>query len=64
MNATDVNKPQMTLEKLRHEHAHLESRLRQLERPRSISPEESYEMQVIKKRKLSIKDRISILETR
>ena len=60
----DVNKRQHTLEALRREHALLESRLRELERPRSISPEESYEMQVIKKRKLNIKDRMSVLEAR
>lgn len=64
MNQLDVNKRQATLDSLRNEHANLESRLRELERPRSISPEESYEMQVIKKRKLSIKDRISMLEPR
>ncbi len=60
----DVTKRQTTLENLQREHALLESRLKELERPRSISPEESYEMQVIKKRKLSIKDRISVLESR
>jgi hypothetical protein len=60
----DVSKRQQSLDNLRREHALLESRLKELERPRSISPEESYEMQVIKKRKLSIKDRISVLEAR
>ncbi len=49
------------LETLREEHGDLESRLRQLDRHRSLSPEEQYEMQVIKKRKLHLKDRISRL---
>ena len=48
-----------TLDQLRTEHGQLESRLQQLARPRSLSPEERYEMQVIKKRKLVLKDEIS-----
>ena len=43
---------------LRAEHADLEARLEQLENLRSLSPEEQYEKQVIKKRKLFLKDRI------
>lgn len=55
-NAEDVHT-------LRDEHQNLESRLHQLEKHRSLSPEEQYEAQVIKKRKLALKDRISTLET-
>lgn len=47
---------------LRVEHQNLESRLRQLDKHRSLSPEEQYEVQVIKKRKLALKDRINSLE--
>jgi uncharacterized protein YdcH (DUF465 family) len=41
---------------LHEEHAALEARLHQLERQRSHSPEERYEILVIKKRKLALKD--------
>lgn len=41
---------------LHEEHAALEARLHQLERQRSHSPEERYEIMVIKKRKLALKD--------
>jgi len=47
---------------LRAQHQNLETRLRQLDKHRSLSPEEQYEVQVIKKRKLALKDRISSLE--
>lgn len=47
------------LDSLRAEHRELETRLRKLDRHRSLSPEEQYEMQVIKKRKLALKDRIA-----
>ncbi|MEZ4459837.1 MAG: YdcH family protein [bacterium] len=47
---------------LKTEHESLDVRLRQLDRHLSLSPEEQYEMQVIKKRKLAIKDRIANLE--
>ena len=46
---------------LREEHQNLETRLRQLERQRSLSPVEQYEVQVLKKRKLALKDRIQNL---
>lgn len=51
------------LDVLRAEHESLEARLLELERHRSLSPEEQYEIQVIKKRKLAIKDRIASLES-
>ena len=47
---------------LKTEHESPDVRLRQLDRHLSLSPEEQYEMQVIKKRKLAIKDRIANLE--
>lgn len=47
-----------TLESLRDAHQHLERRLNKLDGHRSLSPEEQYEVQVLKKRKLAIKDRI------
>lgn len=58
----DVESPQRTLEELRNEHSELEQRLDQLERPRSMSPEEEQEVQVIKKRKLALKDQMTKLE--
>lgn len=51
-----------TLDQLRNQHGTLEARLQQLDRHRSLSPEEQYEMQVIKKRKLHLKDQITRLE--
>ncbi len=47
---------------LRSEHESLDLRLGQLDRHLSLSPEEQYEKQVIKKRKLVLKDRIAHLE--
>ena len=47
---------------LRQEHETLDSRLQKLDRQRSLSPEEQYEMMVIKKRKLALKDRINSME--
>jgi hypothetical protein len=44
---------------LQEEHAALEARQRELERQRSLSPEERYELLVIKKRKLALKDRLT-----
>ena len=44
------------------EHQNLEVRLKQLDKHRSLSPEEQYEIQVIKKRKLALKDLITALE--
>lgn len=48
----------LNLEDLRHEHSTLDTRLKQLEAHRSLSPQEQYEKAIIKKRKLAIKDRI------
>lgn len=50
-----------SIEALRAEHETLDTRLQQLDRLRSLSPEERYEQLVIKKRKLAIKDRIAQL---
>ncbi len=47
---------------LKSEHETLDLRLEQLDRHLSLSPEEQYEKQVIKKRKLILKDRIAHLE--
>ena len=52
-----------TLDDLKHEHGTLDTRLQLLDSRRSLSPEEHYEIQVIKKRKLFLKDQISKLET-
>lgn len=52
-----------TLDALREEHATLDTRLQKLGGQRSLSPEEQYEMMVIKKRKLALKDQISRLST-
>ena len=48
---------------LRHEHLALEARLQQLAKHLSLTPEEHYEVMVIKKRKLAIKDRLQRLAT-
>lgn len=47
-----------SLDSLRNTHQQLEQRLDQLDGQRSLSPEEKYEAQVLKKRKLALKDRI------
>ncbi len=47
-----------SIESLRSAHRELEARLNQLDRHRSLSPEERFEVQVLKKRKLALKDRI------
>ncbi len=51
-----------TVESLRHSHQQLERRLNKLDRHRSLSPEEQFEVQVLKKRKLALKDRIRALD--
>lgn len=47
------------LEALQQEHQSLESRLKELGKHLSLTPEEQYEAMVIKKRKLALKDQIS-----
>ena len=47
-----------SLESLQQTHQQLEQRLDKLDRQRSLSPEEQFEVQVLKKRKLALKDRI------
>ena len=44
---------------IRDEHEILEIRLGQLDKHLSLSPEEHYEKQIIKKRKLALKDRLN-----
>lgn len=44
---------------IRDQHEILEIRLGQLDKHLSLSPEEKYEMQVIKKRKLALKDQLT-----
>lgn len=52
------------LKTLQIEHQALENRLLELDRHRSLSPEEKYEAALIKKRTLFIKDRIHSLNSR
>lgn len=59
MQQTNDSFAHFDLDQLRMEHGHLEARLQRLDRHRSLSPEEQYEMQVIKKRKLAIKDQMN-----
>ncbi len=47
-----------TFEALQQAHQQLEQRLNTLDRHRSLSPEEQFEVQVLKKRKLALKDRM------
>ena len=51
-----------TIESLRHSHQELEQRLNKLDRYRSLSPEEQFEIQVLKKRKLALKDRMRAMD--
>lgn len=55
--------PVEALAQLRSQHQWLDERLRELDKYRSLSPEEQYEVALIKKRKLFLKDRIRSLET-
>jgi uncharacterized protein YdcH (DUF465 family) len=50
---------EMSAEELQEKHQELEERVNELETPRSMSPEEEYELRTIKKRKLAIKDKLS-----
>lgn len=47
-----------SLESLEQTHQQLEQRLEELDGQRSLSPEDKFEVQVLKKRKLALKDRI------
>ena len=47
-----------SLESLQELHESLQTRLNELDKHRSLSPEEQFEVQIIKKRKLALKDRI------
>jgi hypothetical protein len=59
MQETNDSFAHFDLEQLRTEHGNLEARLQRLDRHRSLSPEEQYEIQIIKKRKLAIKDQMN-----
>ncbi len=52
------NQP-LNANEIRDEHEILEIRLGQLAKHLSLSPEEQYEAQVIKKRKLALKDQLN-----
>lgn len=52
-----------TIDELRELHESLEARLEELQSARFLSQEEKYEVQIIKKRKLLIKDRINQLRS-
>ena len=53
---------EMSAEELQEKHQELEERVNELETPRSMSPEEEYELRTIKKRKLAIKDKLSDMQ--
>lgn len=53
---------EMSAEELQEKHQELEKRVNELETPRSMSPEEEYELRTIKKRKLAIKDKLSDMQ--
>ena len=59
---TEMDAPQPDLEELQQEHRDLEERLQRLERPRSMSPQERYRAQQIKKRKLALKDKMASMQ--
>lgn len=52
------------LKMLQTEHQTLEERLMELDRDLALSPEEKYEAQFIRKRKLFLKDRMHLLQPR
>lgn len=53
---------EVSVESLQKIHQSLQDRLKELERHRTLSPEEKFEVQIIKKRKLALKDRMQELE--
>ncbi len=59
-----IQEPNACPEALKKAHHQLESRLSLLTSRRSISPQEHYEIQVLKKRKLAIKDQLSASQRR
>lgn len=62
-NAVAGGRQQDTLESLQRVHQELEHRLTKLDRQRSLSPEEQFEVQVLKKRKLALKDRMRAMDS-
>ena len=52
-----------SVEELIRMHRELDTRLVELGRRRSLSPQEQFELAVMKKRKLALQDRIAILST-
>lgn len=63
-NAAFAGRGEVTLESLEEAHQNLKRRLNELDKHRSLSPEEQFEVQVIKKRKLALKDRILSMQAR
>ncbi len=52
-----------SIDELTETHRQLKTRLQELGKHRHLSPEERFEVQIIKKRKLALKDRISELQS-
>ena len=61
-NAVGRRNHHETVESLQQTHQQLERRLNKLDRHRSLSPEEQFEVQVLKKRKLALKDRMIAMQ--
>ncbi|MSP61535.1 MAG: DUF465 domain-containing protein [Myxococcales bacterium] len=55
---------QSTLDRLRADHQHADTRLKELTANLSLTPEEQIEIARLKKRKLRLKDEIRVLATR
>lgn len=53
---------EVSVESLQKMHQSLEERLNELDRHKALTPEEKFEVQIIKKRKLALKDRIQELK--
>ena len=62
-NAAHTDQLEETMESLQETHQSLQERLNELDRHRSLSPEEQFEVQIIKKRKLALKDRIRSIQS-
>lgn len=62
-NTAAADSLEETMESLQQSHQSLQERLAELDRLRSLSPEEQFEVQIIKKRKLALKDRIQSIQS-
>ncbi len=62
-NTAPADSLEETMESLQQTHQSLQERLAELDRLRSLSPEEQFEVQIIKKRKLALKDRIQSIQS-